>query len=510
MDAGNPGAIQQLALFKQECKEYQKSNAKADLFGMSGDGRLVAQAGEKNTIQAQQERLRSTLLEGVADTPLTERQTVILSRLETKMSPGELSQLIDEFTQPRLEKISGKTGSASAPDEKKIYKGPMQPAPDFGLETFQLEGKARETCRARKDLEHFPGSPYQPNQYSRGYSAEDITRLEYRVVTDPVRIEEKLNRAKTTAIRGRNASEPVTLYRFQENPGPQREVSISTVPEFPDAAIATAKNSRQGDSPNQDRFLLATFSFAAGGQTWPVAIAGVFDGHNGAGTADLLQENLAHAVKGRLESLNQGALTQAGIWNALKLALVDLDRMELRPDGSTACVSLVINGYLWTINVGDSRAVLPVHDKAGLQLSADHKAKAFTDRHVDKRGGVSGVDAQGVPRAGLRVPESMISRAIGDHSESSALSARGTITSIELPDAFHGARLVIASDGVFDVLSSNDVIHLTNNLGYEKAEDIANQMVLNSIARGAVDDITAVVIPVKNMLDLTKKDQGGW
>ena len=137
----------------------------------------------------------------------------------------------------------------------------------------------------------------------------------------------------------------------------------------------------------EDAHLATRFTFNSGGTAVNVSLTGVFDGHSsnyrGQEASRYAAEHIVEHLQHRLAQYNPGGLTEAGIWNALKLALVDLNRSEFysRRDidntGTTANLALVIGDRLWVANVGDSRALLSFPDGRSLALSEDAKARHY-------------------------------------------------------------------------------------------------------------------------------------
>eukprot|EP00456_Euglypha_rotunda_P011505 TRINITY_DN13028_c0_g1_i16.p1 TRINITY_DN13028_c0_g1~~TRINITY_DN13028_c0_g1_i16.p1 ORF type:complete len:291 (-),score=31.93 TRINITY_DN13028_c0_g1_i16:12-884(-) len=192
------------------------------------------------------------------------------------------------------------------------------------------------------------------------------------------------------------------------------------------------------------------------------AFYGVYDGHGGHRASDFTAENLHKLIlKSDYESQPQRALT-----NAFK----DLDAMWLTvatvqnyDDGTTAIVTLIVGGTAYVANVGDSRAVLARSGKA-VEMSVDHKpVREEEKKRIEQLGGriiyygtwrVEGVLA--------------VTRAIGDRRLKKYVSAVPEIVQrkIQSGDDF----LILATDGVWDVLSSQEAVEVVMMCGEDTRE----------------------------------------
>ena len=163
---------------------------------------------------------------------------------------------------------------------------------------------------------------------------------------------------------------------------------------------------------------------------------------------------------------------------------------------------------LITANVGDSRAVLARGGTAVLELSRDHKPDDPIElSRIHRRGGRvvwhGQFDTQGNPLEGTgmyRVNGSLaLSRAVGDRSERPAVTAdpEFSVVPLQEDDEF----LVLASDGLWDVMSSEDAVSYIRTLLENAVDDdsidrdtIAGLVVEEALRRGSYDNITVVIV----------------
>ena len=165
---------------------------------------------------------------------------------------------------------------------------------------------------------------------------------------------------------------------------------------------------------------------------------------------------------------------------ALRTALEKVDREVQRIShwsfqGSTAVMvwihatPLYKNRTAVVANVGDSRAVL-CRNGTALELTEDHKPNNALERaRIEARGGkvvwcgLSDDEGKPVQHSGVyRVNGNLaLSRAVGDRSERPAVTAEPDTRCVPLLDKDN--YIVLASDGVWDVMSSKDVIRFIQN-----------------------------------------------
>lgn len=161
---------------------------------------------------------------------------------------------------------------------------------------------------------------------------------------------------------------------------------------------------------------------------------------------------------------------------------------------------------LITANVGDSRAVL-CRNGIAIELTRDHKPNdPIESERIHQLGGRviwhGDVDRHGDPVQGTgiyRVNGNLaLSRAIGDRSERPAVTADPELTAVPLTDA--DEFLVLATDGLWDVMSSSDAVAyiralLENSVEYDNERDtIAALVVEEALRRGSYDNITVVIV----------------
>lgn len=227
-----------------------------------------------------------------------------------------------------------------------------------------------------------------------------------------------------------------------------------------------------------------------------IPIFGIFDGHGGQSAAIFVMTHLKEALKKNLEKFNRNGFTDEGIWNALKMTFVYLNQHYKQDAGSTATVSIILNGKLWTANVGDTRAIL-VRNGVTTQLTEDAKPgdKRYQKGILDRGGSI--IEREDTWRVNGVLA---VARSIGDHILKGAVSARPKITAIPVEDIPPGSFLCIGCDGLFDVASSRQVGDcIWRNREAQggnpaNPNDLAGILVDNAYRGFSMDNISAMVV----------------
>ncbi|RQM24575.1 hypothetical protein B5M09_004595 [Aphanomyces astaci] len=237
-----------------------------------------------------------------------------------------------------------------------------------------------------------------------------------------------------------------------------------------------------------------------------VAFFGVFDGHNGSDTAMALQADLHHRI------WNHWTTTSSlSPQTAIELGCRDMDDELLRRDmeriaaqknermptpmsfsGSAAVFAVLVKQSddvaLYVANVGDCRGVL-CQDGDAIDLTIDHKANNPSEKaRVEAAGGfVHNGRLDGILA---------VSRAFGDfaHKSGGHLIATPEVTwhTVSAADEF----LLLASDGLFDVLSSQQAVNFIRRKlrNHGDVQLAAQELVLKAQEYVSHDNISAIVV----------------
>lgn len=226
-------------------------------------------------------------------------------------------------------------------------------------------------------------------------------------------------------------------------------------------------------------------------------LAGVFDGHGGDLVAKFIKKNLAETLA---EQLRKFPRDDEGTYRALKETFIQLDQRCSGDQGSTAIVTLILDGKIWTACVGDSRAILSTSEGAQ-QLSED--AKPTVQRYADKIKKLGGDVLNG--RVGSPFGPS-VARAIGDHGVTAddntpLISANPKITCIPLDEA-KGGILILTSDGLTDKASTEEISLKAQEMksAGHSPELMARRLVYSALHKRSSDNVSVVVGVLPNSL----------
>nr|AAB86446.1 putative protein phosphatase 2C [Arabidopsis thaliana] len=221
----------------------------------------------------------------------------------------------------------------------------------------------------------------------------------------------------------------------------------------------------------------------------------IFDGHRGAAAAEFSAQVLPGLVQSLCSTSAGEALSQAFVRTDLAFRQeLDSHRQSKRVSqkdwhpGCTAIASLLVENKLFVANVGDSRAILC---RAGhpFALSKAHLATCIDERNrvIGEGGRIEWlVDTWRVAPAGLQV-----TRSIGDDDLKPAVTAEPEIseTILSADDEF----LVMASDGLWDVMNDEEVIGIIRDTVKEPSM-CSKRLATEAAARGSGDNITVIVV----------------
>lgn len=158
-------------------------------------------------------------------------------------------------------------------------------------------------------------------------------------------------------------------------------------------------------------------------------------------------------------------------------------------DGTTAVVMLTQGDEMFVAHAGDSRAVLVHRNGKVSVLTSDHKPNRPDERRrIQELGG--SVVFWGVWRVeGILA----VSRAIGDRMLKPFVVAEPEVKQFTRTKA--DRYVVLASDGVWDTVSNEDVAQLV--LKHEDPQAAAQRVMEEAYARGSMDNICVMVIDLR-------------
>ncbi|XP_059448105.1 probable protein phosphatase 2C 76 isoform X1 [Corylus avellana] len=219
------------------------------------------------------------------------------------------------------------------------------------------------------------------------------------------------------------------------------------------------------------------------GQT--VCLFGIFDGHGGSRAAEYLKEHLFENLMKHPQFIPDTKLAISETYRQTDADFLDSERDTFRDDGSTASTAVLVGNHLYVANVGDSRAVISKAGKA-IPLSEDHKPNRSDERkRIENAGGI--VMWAGTWRVGGVLA---MSRAFGNRMLKQFVVADPEIQEQEIDEELE--LLVLASDGLWDVVPNDDAVSLART--EEEPEAAARKLTEAAFNRGSADNITCIVV----------------
>jgi len=230
---------------------------------------------------------------------------------------------------------------------------------------------------------------------------------------------------------------------------------------------------------------------------------GVYDGHGGS----LVSKHVAEHILDEIRSHGAAEARDAeGISEAMRKGHLSLDaKMRELPSvksgedhsGSTSIQAIVSPTHIIVANTGDSRAVLSRVGSPTVWGSEDHKPNNEPEQ---KR-----IDAAGGSVVNRRVNGDLaVSRAFGDFlykhrmdlpAERQQVSVEPEVTVFPRSDA--DEYLILCCDGIWDVMSNEEVVEFVRNLTDKGCVDlglIAEELLDRCLGSGSRDNMSALIV----------------
>ncbi|EFJ34528.1 hypothetical protein SELMODRAFT_405953 [Selaginella moellendorffii] len=237
-------------------------------------------------------------------------------------------------------------------------------------------------------------------------------------------------------------------------------------------------------------------------------VFGVFDGHGSSGASDFAANTFYPVFSRRIAEGQR-------LGEALQMAIEDVENMFMEKahkqawySGSTACIAVVTPQVAIVGSVGDSRALVCVARKNSTtnliemdstQLSKDHHPELAEERRrIEAAGGF--VEFGGVNG------ELAVSRVIGDMEfKAFGVSAQANVVEYRIENS-NEEFLVLASDGIFQRMSNQDVCNTviiargSRALDHESRSGLSQvaavMIVEDALESGSSDNLSVIVVPL--------------
>ncbi|EIE26090.1 protein serine/threonine phosphatase 2C [Coccomyxa subellipsoidea C-169] len=332
--------------------------------------------------------------------------------------------------------------------------------------------------------------------------------------------------AQAASLGGAAAADPL-------HGGPGTGVLAMGLPAIPPTLdiFYGAAEDRSSRDYMQDRHTIVSELLPDSSEPWaaslasiePRSFAAVYDGHKRSESAETARHRL-HALLAKEPAVfgMQGQSARDEVFGAIKRAFLTLDDEILTQahesgcadcqfGGTTALMALRIGHVLYLAHVGDSGAVMvcTAYDlHFPLRLTTDHKPNR-PDEHARIAGAGGAIDerhnrvvSEPKPHNG-RVTLLSMSRCLGDApfkaDGKEVVDCTPEMRRIELQPG--DSAVVLATDGLWDVMSDTDVVSIVTKVRGElgtiddgAAARVAQALVDESLRKGTRDNITALVL----------------
>jgi protein phosphatase 1L len=228
--------------------------------------------------------------------------------------------------------------------------------------------------------------------------------------------------------------------------------------------------------------------------------AEIYDGHGGKRAAQIAAEMLTPCFLRLWKMEAQKPLKERrGESELLRQSYMEVDDHILDTgveSGTTAATFYIIDKKFIASNVGDTRVIIGT--KAGVDLlTVDHKPSLPEERsRIEELGGK--ILGYGIPRVqGILA----VSRALGDVGLKPFVTCEPRVVEGHL--GMENDFVVLACDGVWDVLNPQDVIQIARSA--ENPRDGARQIKEKALDCGSTDNISVIVLDLRNYLQTSNK-----
>jgi len=232
-----------------------------------------------------------------------------------------------------------------------------------------------------------------------------------------------------------------------------------------------------------------------GPEEYQMALFGIFDGHSGKNAAVTTKEILPGILLKYIQTAQQEYGKQISDMRGVFLSAfkeVDALLSKYEYEGTTATVVLIWRAgnqrFVQSANVGDSTAFLSYAGET-LFLSKDHRVTDPEEQQRIKSDGVVLTENQ------TRINGLMVSRALGDHfikNLNCGLTGEPYVSPPICLTPFH-SHLIVASDGLWDVISGNRAMEIVKlETTEEKMATALLNCAVNSIK--SKDNISIIVV----------------
>jgi protein phosphatase 1L len=213
------------------------------------------------------------------------------------------------------------------------------------------------------------------------------------------------------------------------------------------------------------------------------SLFGIFDGHGGNDVVKYIKNRLPEIIKANITKNDNYDSIENNLTSSFHKIDEELKFYDSEHTGSTATILLFQDNIVYCANVGDSTAFI-VYDNFVKKISIDHKC---TDPKEEERILLSG----GKITKNRVMGQLVLSRCLGDlYCKKYGVSNIPDISVNKLEG--NVKYVVVASDGVWDVVKENELLQLSKNR--KNAEGFCKDLVKLAIDKDTKDNVSCIVI----------------
>jgi len=214
------------------------------------------------------------------------------------------------------------------------------------------------------------------------------------------------------------------------------------------------------------------------------SLFGIFDGHGGNDVVKYIKDRLPEIIKSNIPKLNNN---YDSIETILTSSFDKIDNelkfYDSEHTGSTATILLFQDNIIYCANVGDSGAYI-IYDNYLKKISIDHKCS-------DPKEEARILNSGGKITKNRVMGQLVLSRCLGDlYCKKYGVSNIPDISMNKLDS--NVKYIVVASDGVWDVVNENELMNLSKN--DKNADGLCKDLVKLAIDKETKDNVSCIVV----------------
>ncbi|KAG2393722.1 hypothetical protein C9374_007253 [Naegleria lovaniensis] len=224
----------------------------------------------------------------------------------------------------------------------------------------------------------------------------------------------------------------------------------------------------------------------------------IYDGHGGRGAVNIVQSRFHNIFESELNDMENSQQSElidvTQVYNqAYSRMDAELKLQEILYNGATSITCYVRplpsskKRFLYVANCGDARVVISKKDGTAERLTYDHKAsdEGEVKRIKAKNGFVAYNRVNGVLS---------VTRSFGDHAMKEWVISEPYHSFVDLTENEYD-YLILACDGVWDVISDQDCVNLIHeNANTMNCQQLAEFILKRSLSLGSTDNISIIII----------------